>query len=339
MNKDYYEILGVSRDASEKEIKDAFRKLSKKYHPDISKEPDATEKFKEINEAYQVLSDKDKKANYDMFGDPNAQGFNPFGDMFGGRSAEVKERGSDLRITVNITMEEAYNGVHKKIKLKKSCTCHRCHGSGSEDNSFETCSYCHGSGYYRQRTVTAYGYSDNIGPCPYCNATGKKINNPCSICNGTGLEKGEKEVEFDVPKGMPFDAYFVIQGQGNEGPHNGIPGNLMVVVTQSPEDAKNNPLVRDGNDLLYTLSVNYKDLVFGCDIDIPYIKGTQKIHLEPGTESGKIISLYRKGFPDVNDPTIYGTYKITVECKIPKLKDLTENQKILLKKFADNVSE
>ena len=349
MNKNYYDILGVDKNADDKQIKEAFRNLSKKYHPDINKDPDATEKFKEINEAYQVLSDKEKRNNYDMFGDPNGNsgGFNPFADMdffnmFGRNRhsrGEMKERGTDLRITVNISMEEAYNGVHKKIKIKKDCTCHRCHGSGSEDNSYGTCSACNGTGYKRVRTTSQYGYNETITPCPNCKGTGKSISNPCSVCNGTGLEHGEQEVEFDVPKGMPFEAYFVLQGKGNDGPHRGIPGDLIVIVNQSEEDKKTCKLVRDGNDILYNLKVNYKDLIYGCDIDVPYITGTQKIHIPEGTESGKVISLYRKGFPDPTDPTIYGTYKITIECIIPKASDLNEKQKKALNNFIESISK
>lgn len=348
MNKDYYEILGVNKNADKKEIKEAFHKLSKKYHPDICKDPDATEKFKEVNEAYQVLSDDIKRQNYDNFGDPNGPNGmsmnDPFMDPFEffrrqSQNVEVKERGSDLRITISITMEEAYTGVHKKIKIKKDCTCHRCHGSGSDDNSYTTCTQCNGSGYYRKRTVTQYGYNDNITPCPYCNGTGKKISNPCSVCNGTGLEKGEHEVEFDVPKGMPFDAYFVLRGEGNDGPHRGIPGNLMIIVNQSEEDKKNCPIIRDGNDILYTLKVDYRDLIYGCDKTIPYITGTQKIHIEEGTESGKVLTLYRKGFPDPTDPTVYGNYKITIECKIPKASELDTKQKKAMDKFFETFSD
>lgn len=340
-SKDYYSILGLDRNASEQDIKNAFRNLSKKYHPDVNKSPDAETKFKEVNEAYQVLSDPEKKQQYDMFGTADGNGnFDPFEDFdpFGmfrnaGRQQEVKERGTDLRITVNITMKEAYEGVHKKIKIKKQCACHRCHGSGSEDNAYNTCPACNGTRFKRVRMQTRFGYSENISPCDRCGGTGRIISKPCMACGGTGLENGEKEVEFDIPKGMPFDAYFTLQGEGNDGPHRGIPGNLMIIVQQAQNDIPG--LKRVGNDLMYTLKLNYFDFVYGCDVSVPHFNGEQKIHIAEGTESGKELSLYRKGFPDPNDPSVFGNYKIKLECDIPKLKDLNSKQKAALQKCKD----
>ena len=336
MSKDYYEILGVDRNADKDQIKTAFRSLSKRYHPDVCKDEDAAEKFKDINEAYHVLSDDEKRRNYDMFGDPeggNLFDMDPFG-MFGNLRGHT-ERGTDLRITISLTLAEAYEGVHKKIKLKKNCTCHRCHGSGSDDNSYKACPTCGGTGYKRIRSTTKFGYSDTVMPCPECNGAKKVAEHPCTACGGTGLESGEKEIEFDVPAGMPFDAYFVVNGAGNDAPHRGVPGNLIVIATQSEEDKKNNPLTRDGNDLLYTLKVDYAKLVEGCDVSVPYVKGEQKIHLPEGTESGTVISLFRKGFPDPNNPKSYGNYKITVECIIPKMSKLSEKQREALNKYSD----
>lgn len=339
-NKDYYSILGIDRNASDQDIKNAFRTLSKKYHPDISKEPGAEQKFKEVNEAYQVLSDPDKKQQYDMFGaaDDAPEDFGPFGSMFNifGNAArqEVKERGTDLRITVNITMKEAAEGVHKRIKIKKDCTCHRCHGSGSDDNTYSTCPMCNGTRFRHVRTQTPFGVNDSFSPCGKCNGTGRVISKPCSVCNGTGLEPGEKEIEFDIPKGMPFDAYFTVKSGGNDGPHRGIPGNLLVIVRHAENDIPG--LERDGNDLYYTLRLNYFDLVYGCDVTVPHFNGDQKIHIAEGTESGKEISLYRKGFPDPADPTNYGNYRIKVECIIPKKNSLTTKQKNALDKYRDS---
>lgn len=336
-DKDYYSILGIDRNASEQEIKDAFRSLSKKYHPDISKEPDAEAKFKEINEAYQVLSDPEKKQQYDMFGTADENDpFRGFDQVFafGGMSPhEIKEHGTDLRITVRITMKEAYEGVHKKIKIKKQCTCHRCHGSGSEDNSYTVCPVCKGSRFKRIRNVHEFGYSDSISPCNHCGATGKVPAKPCTACGGTGLEQGEKEVEFDIPKGMPFDAYFTLQGEGNDGPHRGIPGNLIVIVQQAEGDTQG--LKRINNDLFYVLKMNYYDMVYGCDVMVPHFTGDQKIHIAEGTESGKEISLFRKGFPDPNDPTNYGNYRIRIECIIPKPEELSNKQRNALQKYKD----
>lgn len=336
--KDYYSILGINKNASDQEIKKAFRTLSKKYHPDISKEPDAEIKFKEINEAYQVLSDPEKRQKYDKFGtidDDIFGGFNPFNmfNVFGNAvKGERKERGTDLRITVNITMKEAAEGAHKRIKIKKKCVCHRCHGSGSDDNAYTTCPACNGTRFKHIRTQTPFGVNETFTPCDKCNGTGHIISKPCPACNGTGLESGEKEVEFDIPKGMPFDAYFTIPNEGNEGPHRGIPGNLIVIVQQAENDIPG--LERDGNDLLYTLYLNYFDLVYGCDIVIPHFNGDQKIHIAEGTESGKEILLYRKGFPDPINPNERGNYRIKIECLIPK--KLTIKQKNALNKYKDS---
>lgn len=343
MNKNYYDVLGVPKNATDKEIKDSYRKLARKWHPDICKEPDAEERFKEINEAYAILSDPEKRRMYDRFGTADPQmaadpfaGMDPFGMFssmagFNGTAGPTKERGSDLRITVNASIDDVFTGIHKKIKLKKMCVCHRCHGSGSNDNETHDCSKCGGSGIFRDVRKTCFGMSQSIGPCPECSGTGRKITHLCPECSGTGLEKSERDVEFDIPKGMPFDACFVVRGEGNDGPHRGVPGDLIVIVKQTP-DVRG--LGRDGNDLVYTVRVPYWDMVNGCDITVPYISGEQKIHLPEGIESGKVVILYRKGFPDVNDPEKNrGDYRITVECEIPK--GLSAEQKQILNDFKD----
>ena len=304
MNKDYYQILELNKDASPEKIKENYRRLAKRYHPDVNKDPDAEEKFKEIQEAYAVLSDPQKKQNYDQFGSADEQassdwtnmggfGFNPFGNF--GRARQVKERGEDLKIHINLNIDEIFDGVHKKLKVNKQCTCHRCHGSGSETNETTVCEHCHG--------------------------TGKIIKNPCPSCNGTGLENSTKEIEFDVPAGMPNDSYFVIPDQGNDGPHRGVPGDLIVVVNENPNDKG---LTRDDeNNLLYNLNTKITELIYGADIEIPWIKGYKKIHIEPGTQPGKVITRYGEGFPNPNNPKgPKANYKITINCKIPKVNDL-----------------
>jgi len=332
MNKNYYDILGISKNASESEIKSAFRNLAKKYHPDVNKSPDAEEKFKEIQEAYAVLSDKDKREQYDKFGSVDPQegfepewedmggfGFNPFGGF--GRQRPQKERGEDLKIRINLNIDELYKGVHKKIKVKKKCTCHRCHGSGSENNEYETCQHCHGTGMYSQVQRTTFGIQQTMSQCPYCHGTGKIIKSPCPSCNGTGLEELDREIEFDVPAGMPGDAYFVVNNQGNDGPHQGVPGDLLVVVNENPNDKG---LSRDDdNNLLYTLNAKITDLIYGADVEIPWIEGYKKLHIEPGTQPGKVITRFGEGFPNPNSPNgPKANYKITINCKIPKVNDL-----------------
>ena len=332
MEKNYYDILGISKNASQDELKAVYRSLAKRYHPDVNKDPGAEEKFKEIQEAYAVLSDPQKRETYDRYGtaDPQAAqqaqwedvggfGFNPFGG-FGARRPQ-KERGEDLKIHINLNIDEIFDGVHKKLKVNKQCTCHRCHGSGSETNETTACEHCHGTGMYTHVERTSFGIQQTMSSCPYCHGTGKIIKNPCPSCNGTGLEKSTKEIEFDVPAGMPNDSYFVIPGQGNDGPHRGIPGDLIVIVNENPNDKG---LTRDDeNNLLYNLNAKITDLIYGADIEIPWIKGYKKMHIEPGTQPGKVITRYGEGFPNPNNPKgPKANYKITINCKIPKVNDL-----------------
>ena len=342
--KNYYDILGVGKNATDKEIKSAFRKLSKKYHPDVCNEEGAEEKFKEINEAYSVLSDSEKRNMYDTYGtiDPNMadSGFDPFGggfnpfDMFRGfgHGAPQKERGDDLRITIELSFDEIYTGIHKKISLNKKCTCHRCNGSGSQSNESTTCRRCGGSGYVKNVTQRGNTIIQNMTVCPECHGTGSVIKDPCPNCHGSGLENKNVDVEFDIPAGMYEDAYFLVRGKGNDGPHRGIPGDLLVVVKELPNDYG---LTRDeNNNILYTLNVPYKTLVFGGDVNVPYVGGVQKkIHIKAGTESGRVLTLYNMGFPDPNNPSAKANYIITIQCEIPKLDDLNDKQKELIAKL------
>ena len=343
MDKNYYDILGVSENASESDIKSAFRKLSKKYHPDVNNEAGAEEKFKEINEAYSVLSDKEKRQMYDTFGtvDPNAmggqgvdpfsRGFDPFSmfrDSGFGFGDQMKEKGDDLKITIDLSFDEIYTGVHKKISMNKKCTCHRCNGSGSQSNETCTCQRCGGSGFINN-VLRRHGNTviQNMSTCPECHGTGQCIKDKCPNCNGTGLETKSVDVEFNVPPGMFENAYFIVRGKGNDGPHRGTPGDLLVIVKERP-----NPygLKRDDkNNILYNLKVPYKTLVFGGDVTVPYINGERKkIHISAGTESGKVLKLFNMGFPDPNNPSLKSDYIITVQCNIPKLDDLDDKQKM-----------
>lgn len=337
-NKDYYDILGINKNASQDEIKSAYRKLAKKYHPDVNKEPGAEEKFKEISEAYGVLSDPKTKEQYDTFGtvgdmpggmddgfDPFG-GFNPFGG-FGRTPRKTVEQGENSKITINLTMQEMYEGTHKKIRIKQKVSCPHCHGSGSETNETGQCPECNGTGWKVQVERSSFGIEQRMSPCPHCQGTGRSIKNPCKHCGGHGIIDGQQEIEFDVPAGMSEDMYFVVKGKGNAGPHRGTPGDLIVLCKEIPSDKD---LKRQNNNLLYVLKIPYKDLVFGKDVEIPWIKGYQKIHIEEGTQSGKIITLYGKGFPDPNTKQ-NGNYYITVECSIPNPKNLTSKEKDKIK--------
>lgn len=349
-NKDYYGILGVSRSASQDEIKSAYRKLSKKYHPDVNKEPGAEDKFKDINEAYQVLSDSEKKQMYDTYGTTDPQeagmgggfgpGFDPFsgfgfGPGFGGRPQKAVEKGEDLKITISLDIDEIFSGVKKKVKLDKMVRCHRCNGSGSETNEECTCSRCNGTGWVYKEYRSGNMYTRMQDRCPECHGTGTSIKDPCPNCHGTGLERKSVEVEIEVPAGMPEGAYFVMRGYGSEGPHRGPSGDLIVMVSEKPNDYG---ITRDErNNMLVTVRVPYKTMVFGGDVEVPYIGGAKKkIHINEGTESGKVTKMFGLGFPNPNNPKDArgrGDFIITLECDIPKPKDLDKDTKKKIKEL------
>lgn len=337
-NKNYYDVLGVSKTASQEEIKKSYKALSKKYHPDINKDPGAEEKFKEINEAYQVLSDPEKKKMYDQFGtidpneafsgggfDPFMGGFNPFGGFGRGSSQKPKEKGEDLKIRIEMGLDEIFYGARKKVKIRKKVHCHRCNGSGSESNDTSECTYCNGTGYVTQTERRGNMFMQNMTVCPHCHGTGTMIKDPCPNCHGTGLEEKQTEIEIEVPSGMFSDSYFIMRGKGNDGPHRGVPGDLLVTIREKPDESG---MKRDErNNLTYTLMMDYKDMVFGNDVEIPYIGGKKKIHIEAGTQSGKVIRLPRMGFPDPNKSAPNADYIITVQCRIPKESELSKDQK------------
>ena len=349
MAKDYYGILGVSKTASQDEIKKSYRSLSKKYHPDVNKDPGAEDKFKDINEAYTVLSDPEKKQMYDTYGTADPQeaaqqdaGFG-FGGMGGfgfggfgfGKPQKTVERGEDLRITLSLNIDEIFYGVKKRVKIDKMVHCHRCNGSGSETNEEGTCSRCNGTGWIYQEYRRGNMYSRTQSPCPECHGTGMSIKDPCPNCNGTGLERKSVEVEIEVPAGMPNNSYFIMRGYGSDGPHRGVPGDLIVIVSENPNSYG---ITRDDkNNMLVTVRVPYKTMVFGGDIEVPYIGGTKKkIHINEGTESGKTVKMFGLGFPNPNNPgDIRGKADliITVECDIPKPKDLDKDTKKKIKEL------
>ena len=357
MEKNYYSILGISKTASASDIKKAYRNLSKKWHPDMhvkdteDKKKEAEEKFKEINEAYAVLSDETKRKQYDTFGtvndNPNARpgGFNPF-DIFANefgrfsKSRPNRERGEDLKIEINVSFENLYSGVHKKIKIQKQVKCKHCHGSGSENHETIQCHVCGGSGWETKTAQTPFGYQQVSQPCSHCHGTGFEIKDPCKYCHGTGLENKEVEIEFNIPAGMPDSAYFTIQGAGNEGPRNGIPGDLHVIVHELPSEKG---LTRDEHgNVWYDLKVSYTDMVFGADVEIPLVKGYQKIHIVQGTQNGKVITLKGLGFPIIDE---YGgtkdtaDYKLRITCDIPEINTLSDKAESLLRDYAKEIKK
>ncbi|MBQ2951624.1 MAG: molecular chaperone DnaJ [Prevotella sp.] len=357
--RDYYEVLGVSKDASEDEIKKAYRKIAIKYHPDRNPgNKEAEEKFKEAAEAYDVLHDAQKRQQYDQFGfnGPGAGGFggfsgasmnmddifSMFGDIFGGRAGGFggfggggqrrpqQHRGSDLRLKVKLSLSEVATGVTKKFKVRKDMTCSHCHGSGAEAGSAtETCPTCHGSGVITHTTQSIFGMMQTQGVCPTCNGEGKVIKNKCKHCGGTGVEKGEEVVEINIPAGVAEGMVVNVPGKGNAGQHNGINGDIQVFI----EEEENDTFVRDGNDLIYNLLLDFPTAALGDDVEIPTIEGTKlKVKLEAGTQPGKTLRLRGKGLPSVQG---YGHGKgdLIVQVSVYVPKTLSKDEKEALKKF------
>ena len=357
--RDYYEVLGVSKDASEDEIKKAYRKIAIKYHPDRNPgNKEAEEKFKEAAEAYDVLHDAQKRQQYDQFGfnGPGAGGFggfsgasmnmddifSMFGDIFGGRAGGFggfggggqrrpqQHRGSDLRLKVKLSLSEVATGVTKKFKVRKDMTCTHCNGSGAEAGSAtETCPTCHGSGVITHTTQSIFGMMQTQGVCPTCNGEGKVIKNKCKHCGGTGVEKGEEVVEINIPAGVAEGMVVNVPGKGNAGQHNGTNGDIQVFI----EEEENDTFVRDGNDLIYNLLLDFPTAALGDDVEIPTIEGTKlKVKLEAGTQPGKTLRLRGKGLPSVQG---YGHGKgdLIVQVSVYVPKTLSKDEKEALKKF------
>ena len=355
--RDYYEVLGIDRNASPEDIKKAYRKKAIEYHPDKNAgDTEAEEKFKEAAEADDVLSDPQKKARYDQFGHAGMSGqggfssggfsmediFSQFGDIFGGAfggafgsgfggfggssrsGARRVVRGSDIRIKVKLSMAEAFKGVEKKVKLNKMVVCPDCQGRGAVNEAdIKTCEHCHGTGMVTKIANTILGQMQTSSPCPYCGGEGKKITNPCRKCSGTGLVRTAEEISFKIPAGVQEGMQLTIQGKGNAARGGGVPGNLLVVIEE--EAPKEGGLQRNGEDLEYTLNLSVPDAVLGCSVEIPYIDSKLKIKIDPGTQPGKILKLRGKGFPSVNG---YGSgdYLIYVQVYIPKRLDRKEKE-------------
>lgn len=326
MKRDYYEILGVGKSASSDEIKKAYRKVAMQYHPDRNPgDKSAEDKFKEAAEAYEVLSDSDKKAQYDRYGHAGVSGngrgfggggmnmediFSQFGDVFGddlfgsffgggrGRSTRSKGvRGSNLRIKIKLTYEEIAKGITKNIKVKKYVACNTCHGSGAKDKgSVQNCSTCGGSGQVRRVTNTFIGQMQTVTTCPACNGEGSTITAKCNSCKGEGRVYAEEALSIDIPAGVQEGMQLNLSGKGNAGERGGVNGDLIILI----EEEAHKELQRDGMNVAYDLHISFPDAVFGTQLEVPTIDGRAKIKIPPGTQSGKIFRLKGKGFPAVN---------------------------------------
>ena len=359
--RDYYEVLGVSKNASADEIKKAYRKLAIKYHPDKNPDDKASEdKFKEAAEAYEVLSNPEKKQRYDQFGHQGVGGgaggfggggmnmddiFEHFGDIFGGAfgggfsgggrrgggGGRRVNKGTNLRIKVKLTLEEILNGAKKKIKVNKYNPCEPCNGSGAEDGSFSTCSTCKGTGQVTRITNTILGQMQTSSTCPSCSGEGRSISNKCKSCYGDGIVRGEEVIEIDIPAGVAEGMQLSVRGKGNAGPRSGVPGDLLVVIEETPHEV----LQRDGNNLYYDLFVNFADVALGESVEVPTLTGKAKIKIQPGTQSGKVLRLKGKGLPSVNE---YGIGDLLVTINVWTPQELTSEEKRLLEKIknADN---
>lgn len=359
--RDYYEVLDVSKTASADEIKKSYRKKALEFHPDRNPgDKAAEEKFKEAAEAYDVLSDQDKRARYDRLGhagvDGNAggagfqgmdmddilrrfgfDGDDIFGEFFGGGRRRGGggggrargERGSNLRIRVKLTLEEIATGVNKKIKVRKQVTCNTCNGSGARDpNSVETCGTCRGSGMVNRVTQTPFGMMQTAVPCPTCNGAGQTIKSPCNVCKGDGRVFGEETIEMDIPAGVHEGIQLSMSGKGNAGAKGGAPGDLLITVEETPHEE----FTRDGNNIMYELFINIADASLGTKVEVPTLDGRARITIPPGTQSGKIFRLKDKGLPGLQTYQ-RGDELIHVNVWIPK--KFNDEEKKLLEKLRD----
>ena len=361
--RDYYEVLGVAKDADQSAIKKAYRKLALKYHPDKNPgDKETEEKFKEAAEAYEVLSDADKRARYDRFGHAGMSGaggggfsgegmtmddiFAQFGDIFGdsafgtffggaggarggARTRSRGQKGSNLRIRVSLTLEEIANGVTKKIKVKKQKTCDVCDGSGAKDSSsVRTCQTCGGSGFVRQVRSTFLGQMQTTSTCPNCNGSGQTVTANCSNCKGDGRVYGEETLEIEIPAGVEEGMQLSLRGKGNAGLRGGPAGDLMIGIEEQPHEF----LQRDGQNVIFELYLNFADAALGTSVEVPTLGGKVKIKVPAGTQSGKIFRLKDKGLPVVQG---YGRGDQLIHVNVWTPKKLNSRERELLEELRD----
>ncbi len=350
--RDYYEVLGVQKNATEAELKKAYRQMAIKYHPDKNPGDKASEeKFKEAAEAYEVLSNPEKKQKYDQYGHAglgNASGFGGgsmnmddifshfgdiFGDMFGGgyssrgqRSRRVN-KGSNLRVKVKLTLEEIANGVEKKIKVNKYINCSTCNGTGAKGgSSYSTCSTCHGTGHVTRVTNTFLGQMQTSSACPSCGGEGQIITDKCNTCFGNGIVKGEEIISLNIPAGVSEGMQLSVSGKGNAAARGGINGDLIILI----EEVEHPLLMRDNENLLYEHYISIPEAALGTTIEVPTINGKARVKIDPGTQSGKVLRLKGKGLPSLNS---YSRGDLLVNVNVWTPQVLSKEEKAIMEKI------
>ncbi|OQX86137.1 molecular chaperone DnaJ [candidate division KSB1 bacterium 4484_87] len=355
MDRDYYDVLGISRDANETEIKKAYRKLALQYHPDKNPgDKEAEEKFKEISEAYEVLKDPEKRRRYDMYGNAGmkggfegfggfdfdlsdalrtfmSEGFG-FGDFFGTSTRSQRRasrtRGADLQIRLKLTLEEIADGVTKKIKLKRYARCEACGGSGAKKGSSSvTCSVCQGSGEIRQVSRTIFGQMVNVTTCSNCGGEGRVIRDKCPVCNGQGRVKEENSISVNIPAGVATGNYITLRGEGHVGPRGGTTGNAIIII----EEEEHPYFERHGDDVLYDLYISFSQAALGDDVEVPTLKGKAKLSIPAGTQSGKILRMRGKGIRHLHNHG-YGDELVRILVWTPT--KLSEKEKQLFRQLS-----
>jgi molecular chaperone DnaJ len=363
--RDYYEVLGVDKNVSKEELRKAYRKLAMQFHPDRNPDnKEAEEKFKEAAEAYEILNNDEKKAKYDRFGHDGIRGsygsqgftdindiFSHFSDIFsgssifddffgGGQRTRGRRRGggipgSDLKINLQLTLEEIAVGVSKKIKLKKLVKCDICNGSGAEaGTSTKTCPVCQGSGEVKTVSRSVFGQFINITTCNNCNGEGMVVDKPCRKCMGDGRYQDEVNVKIDVPAGVHEGTYMTLRGEGYSGKRNGIAGDLIVIFQELPHTY----FVREEDDIIYELYISYPDAVLGIDVEVPTLNGKAKLRIDPGTQPGKLLKMRDKGIKHLNQSGS-GDQLVRINIEVPKKVNSKEKELLKALQEMPNIKE
>ena len=363
--RDYYEVLGIARDASADDIRKAYRKLAMKYHPDKNKDKpkEAEEKFKEISEAYEVLADTDKRGKYDRYGHAGVEstfrgggfdwsdfthfddisdifgGFSGFGfggsifdQFFGGRHRAGPQEGQSLRYDIEITLKEAADGVEKDVKIPHSVRCEECRGQGATGDDLKTCTTCGGSGQVRRGQTRGYTSFVSISNCPECRGSGKKILKPCNSCSGAGYTKQTNKIKVSIPKGAEEGMRLRIRGAGEASMNGGPPGDLFIVVHITPHDV----FERDGRNLFVEAPISFGEAALGAEIQVPTLNGTALVKIPAGTQTGTVFRLKGKGMPDLRG---YGTGDEFVNVKVVTPTKLSGDEKDLIRRFTESVGQ